>query len=184
MLGPSSPEVGVPKARSALSQARAELPGVANSRATNWNRPPIDRMANLNIEPGDSTVDELIASIERAGGTFQMDSRVGNGTRCSFELSFSVNDPNVTEEELATGVPKSVPGKERSRRVLVVDDEPTVREVVVGYLRRDGHDLRLAQLEDVHPERGAVERLERAPRVTPRALWCCMVAQVAKAPPV
>lgn len=25
--------------------------------------------------------------------------------------------------------------------VLVVDDEPTVREVVVGYLRRDGHDV-------------------------------------------
>jgi DNA-binding response OmpR family regulator len=26
-------------------------------------------------------------------------------------------------------------------RVLVVDDEPTVREVVVGYLKRDGHDV-------------------------------------------
>ena len=26
-------------------------------------------------------------------------------------------------------------------RVLVVDDEPTVREVVVGYLRRDGHEV-------------------------------------------
>ena len=25
--------------------------------------------------------------------------------------------------------------------VLVVDDEPTVREVVVGYLRRDGHNV-------------------------------------------
>ncbi len=28
-----------------------------------------------------------------------------------------------------------------SAKVLVVDDEPTVREVVVGYLRRDGHDV-------------------------------------------
>ncbi|MEO6651426.1 MAG: response regulator transcription factor [Ilumatobacteraceae bacterium] len=28
--------------------------------------------------------------------------------------------------------------------VLVVDDEPTVREVVVGYLRRDGHDVQEA----------------------------------------
>ena len=26
-------------------------------------------------------------------------------------------------------------------KVLVVDDEPTVREVVVGYLRRDGHEV-------------------------------------------
>ena len=31
-----------------------------------------------------------------------------------------------------------------SRRVLVVDDEPLVREVVVNYLRRDGYDTREA----------------------------------------
>ncbi len=48
----------------AVSQERSGLPGVANSRAQNWNRPPIDRMANLNVEPGESTVDELISSIE------------------------------------------------------------------------------------------------------------------------
>jgi predicted Zn-dependent protease len=48
----------------AISQARAGLPGVANSRADNWNRPPIDRMANLNLEPGDSSLDEMIAGIE------------------------------------------------------------------------------------------------------------------------
>jgi predicted Zn-dependent protease len=49
----------------AISQARAGLPGVANSRADGWNRPPIDRMANLNLEPGDATFEELVASIER-----------------------------------------------------------------------------------------------------------------------
>jgi predicted Zn-dependent protease len=48
-----------------LSQQRAQLPGVANSRASNWNRAPIDRMANLNIEPGQSTFDDMIAGIER-----------------------------------------------------------------------------------------------------------------------
>jgi predicted Zn-dependent protease len=48
----------------ALSQQRAQLPGVANSRASNWNRAPIDRMANLNIEPGTKTLDEMIANIE------------------------------------------------------------------------------------------------------------------------
>ncbi|MEO7761347.1 MAG: TldD/PmbA family protein, partial [Casimicrobiaceae bacterium] len=47
-----------------LSQQRAGLPGVANTRACSWNRPPIDRMANLNVEPGDATLDELIADIE------------------------------------------------------------------------------------------------------------------------
>ncbi|MFC0402164.1 TldD/PmbA family protein [Paraburkholderia rhizosphaerae] len=49
---------------SALSQQRAGLPGVANSRAAGWNRPPIDRMANLNIEPGDQSIDSMIAGIE------------------------------------------------------------------------------------------------------------------------
>ena len=48
----------------AVSQARAGLDGVANARACSWNRPPIDRMANLNIEPGDSTFDELLGRVE------------------------------------------------------------------------------------------------------------------------
>ncbi|MEP6942426.1 MAG: TldD/PmbA family protein [Betaproteobacteria bacterium] len=48
----------------ALSQARAGIPGVANSRADNWNRPPIDRMANLNLEPGASTLQDMIGMIE------------------------------------------------------------------------------------------------------------------------
>ncbi|MDH1868495.1 TldD/PmbA family protein [Pseudomonas chengduensis] len=49
----------------ALSQWRSGLPGVANSRACSWNRPPIDRMANLNLEPGDKTQAELIGGIDR-----------------------------------------------------------------------------------------------------------------------
>ncbi len=49
----------------AISQVRAGLPGVANARADSWNRPPIDRMANLNLEPGDATLDEMVAGIER-----------------------------------------------------------------------------------------------------------------------
>ncbi len=50
---------------SVVSQARASMPGTANARSTSWNRPPIDRMANLNVEPGDSTFDELIRGVER-----------------------------------------------------------------------------------------------------------------------
>ncbi|MBD2570469.1 TldD/PmbA family protein [Anabaena lutea] len=46
------------------SQARADLPGVACARASSWNRPAIDRMANLNLEPGNATFDEIIAGIE------------------------------------------------------------------------------------------------------------------------
>ena len=49
----------------ALSQFRSGLEGVANSRACSWNRPPIDRMANLNVEPGDQSLPQLIGGIER-----------------------------------------------------------------------------------------------------------------------
>ena len=48
----------------ALSQFRSGLDGVANSRACGWNRAPIDRMANLNIEPGDKSLAQLIGGIE------------------------------------------------------------------------------------------------------------------------
>lgn len=46
------------------SQARLDLPGVACSRACSWNRPPIDRMANINLEPGDKSFEEIIGGIE------------------------------------------------------------------------------------------------------------------------
>ena len=55
----------------AFSQSRAreahgvEIEGVANTRASNWNRPPIDRMANINVEPGASSLQQMIGSVEQ-----------------------------------------------------------------------------------------------------------------------
>jgi predicted Zn-dependent protease len=66
----------------AVSQARASLPGVANARASGWNRPPIDRMANLNLEPGTSSFDEMVASIGR--GVYMQ-------TNCSWSIDDSRN---------------------------------------------------------------------------------------------
>ncbi len=65
-----------------LSQARAGLPGVANARACNWNRPPIDRMANLNLEPGTSSLQELIGAVENG---------VYMETNCSWSIDDSRN---------------------------------------------------------------------------------------------
>ena len=53
-----------------LSQARARaagsaVGGVACTRVQRWNRPPIDRMANLNIEPGSHSLSSLIGGVER-----------------------------------------------------------------------------------------------------------------------
>lgn len=61
------------------SQTRANMSGVANSRACSWNRPAIDRMANLNLEPGESSFDELVASIE-------------NGVLMDANSSWSIDD--------------------------------------------------------------------------------------------
>jgi predicted Zn-dependent protease len=47
------------------SQRRTGMDGVANARAASWNRPAIDRMANLNLEPGSSSFDDLIEGVER-----------------------------------------------------------------------------------------------------------------------
>jgi predicted Zn-dependent protease len=46
------------------SQERLGIAGVANARACSWNRPPIDRMANLNLEPGISSHSDLIGEVE------------------------------------------------------------------------------------------------------------------------
>jgi len=47
------------------SQLRTRLKGTANMRASSWNRPPIDRMANINLEPGQGSLTDLIAGVER-----------------------------------------------------------------------------------------------------------------------
>jgi len=62
-----------------VSQARSGLPGVANARACSWNRPPIDRMANLNLEPGASSMRDLVSGIE-------------NGILMDTNMSWSIDD--------------------------------------------------------------------------------------------
>ena len=47
------------------SQLRSGIPGVANLRSCTWNRPPIDRMANINIEAGTSSLGDILSSVER-----------------------------------------------------------------------------------------------------------------------
>jgi predicted Zn-dependent protease len=67
---------------SSTSQHRLGLQGVANSRASSWNRPPIDRMANLNMEPGTETLADLIGRTERG---------ILMSTNCSWSIDDSRN---------------------------------------------------------------------------------------------
>ncbi|HEY9068386.1 MAG TPA: TldD/PmbA family protein [Burkholderiaceae bacterium] len=70
-----------------LSQARAqaqgfEVGGVATTRSSSWNRAPIDRMSNLNVEAGDSSLEQMISSIELG---------VVMHTNCSWSIDDSRN---------------------------------------------------------------------------------------------
>jgi len=47
------------------SQERSQIPGVANFRSASWNRAPIDRMANINLEAGESDLEQMISSMEK-----------------------------------------------------------------------------------------------------------------------
>lgn len=47
------------------SQMRSNISGVANARSSSWNRAPIDRMANINLEGGDLTLNEMISKVEK-----------------------------------------------------------------------------------------------------------------------
>ncbi|HUN91102.1 MAG TPA: TldD/PmbA family protein [Burkholderiaceae bacterium] len=58
---------------------RSDIAGVATSRASTWNRPPIDRMSNLNVEPGDAPLARLVESID-------------DGVMMSTNASWSIDD--------------------------------------------------------------------------------------------
>jgi len=60
-------------------RANAAIDGVATARASSWNRPPIDRMSNLNVEPGTTSFADMVASIE-------------NGLLMSTNTSWSIDD--------------------------------------------------------------------------------------------
>ena len=52
---------------------------MANFRASSWNRAPIDRMANINLEPGNSSFEEIIGAVE-------------NGVYMESNRSWSIDD--------------------------------------------------------------------------------------------
>jgi predicted Zn-dependent protease len=85
-----------------LSQLRAGLPGVANARASAWNRPPIDRMANLNVEPGASALADMVASIRR--GVLMRTNRSWSIDDARNKFQFGCEWGELIEDGRVTGV--------------------------------------------------------------------------------
>jgi PAS domain S-box-containing protein len=75
--------------------------------------------------------------ISRHSGEIDVQSRTGSGT--TFTLSFPVGEPPDREAPLRVGVPRV---KTRGR-VLVIDDEREVGDVLRDVLTRDGHTVKV-----------------------------------------
>jgi len=88
-----------------VSQARSGLPGVANTRASSWNRPPMDRMANLNVEPGESTLAEMIGSVER--GVLMRTNRSWSIDDSRNKFQFGCEFAELIEDGVLKGVVKN-----------------------------------------------------------------------------
>jgi predicted Zn-dependent protease len=69
-------------AKNPLGAPISQMTPLATSRSCSWNRAPIDRMSNLNVEPGSSSLEQMIASI---------DYGVMLHTNCSWSIDDSRN---------------------------------------------------------------------------------------------
>lgn len=82
--------------------------------------------------------------IQRHRGTIEVESKLGQGTTFIIKLPIeatAVSAPEVVEANpKLTLVPRAV-----SPRILIVDDEPSVRELLADILQGEGYDVSLAE---------------------------------------
>ncbi|MCG3149830.1 MAG: Sensor histidine kinase RcsC [Verrucomicrobiae bacterium] len=75
--------------------------------------------------------------LQRHAGRLDIQSEPGRGTTFSLQL------PVPTEAKLTALSKTTPPGALRPLRVLVVDDEPAVRDILAEFLAGDGHTVRV-----------------------------------------
>jgi len=87
------------------SQARSGIPGVSCARSASWNRPPLDRMANINIEPGEASLGDIIASTER--GILMQTNRSWSIDDYRNKFQFGCEYAQLIEDGAVTGTLKN-----------------------------------------------------------------------------
>ncbi len=85
--------------------------------------------------------------IRRHEGSIEVDSEPGRGT--TFKISLPKVSPTSTTEEGATPVESAIPTSDDKVRVLVVDDETHVREVLIEALEAEGCEVVSAQSGEI-----------------------------------
>jgi DNA-binding NtrC family response regulator len=75
--------------------------------------------------------------VRRHDGAINIASTPGGGTTIS--VSLLPHEPSKT-----VPIPSPAPGISHPLRILVVDDEPSVREVLKAYFKEDGHTVGIA----------------------------------------
>ncbi|MGK0366961.1 MAG: putative Zn-dependent protease [Thermoproteota archaeon] len=83
------------------SQKRSGIGGTSSMRSCSWNRAPIDRMANINMEAGDSTIDEMVKSMEsgvimRNNKSWSIDD-YRNKFQFGCEIAYEVKDGEIKQ---------------------------------------------------------------------------------------
>lgn len=87
------------------SQSRSGIPGVANFRASGWNRAPIDRMANINLEPGNTSFETMLSQVER--GVYMQSNRSWSIDDYRNKFQFGCEYAQLIEEGRLTRVLKN-----------------------------------------------------------------------------
>jgi signal transduction histidine kinase/ActR/RegA family two-component response regulator len=82
--------------------------------------------------------------IQRHEGTIEVESRSGQGTTFRIKLAIAEIKP-ATLTEVATGPRLTLVSSSNSPRILVVDDEECIRELLSDILDREGYEVTLAE---------------------------------------
>lgn len=75
------------------------------------------------------------------GGSIDVESRLGQGTRFSVSLPLPLHRGPVDDARIPAMAPAGVASSAAPLRILLVEDDPTVAEVVMGLLGARGHQV-------------------------------------------
>ncbi|MBT1071272.1 ATP-binding protein [Pelotalea chapellei] len=87
--------------------------------------------------------------VQLLGGTISFESREGEGSRFSFTIPFAEEKPQIDEPPAmkaeTTGTAISAAGEQKPARVLLAEDDPTIRQLLGNMLIKSRYELDVAE---------------------------------------